>query len=1063
MGLKKAVEEIHKQFGKESIFKIGDKPQNLESISTGSPLLDKAIGTGGIPLGRIIEIFGPESSGKCLTKDMYILTPNGYKTIEEIFKESNHPTCCSNKIINFEYELINRFNKKEKTTNFTWNNKKPIFQIITSSGNKIKSTYNHPHLVISKIGNLVWKKTGELNKKDYIVTNRNICYFGEKSLNSTEAYLLGCFIADASFSEKNGICFTNDDLYIKNLIEKNFNIYFPFNKIRKYPNNNNGSFCYHFNKNDCKDFYKKYNIETGIAKDKKVPKIIRESNKETIKNFLQGYLDCECYVKNYLEVSSSSEQLLQEIKLLLLQFGIIGNIKEKNVIKYPENKYWTLYICGDNFREYCKKIGFQSKTRKQQYKTDNLHSPNKDSIPNVNLLLEDLFNSFENKKGKSELFSDYKGNKTQIKLTYQQLEKILKFAPKNLYITKYFQYLYDQNYYFDKIEQIIPLDKEETFDFAMSETSSFICNGVITHNTTLALHIIAEAQKKGKNAAFIDAEHSLDLKYASNIGINIDDLWISQPQCGEEALEIVDTLSRSNDVSVIVVDSVAALVPKAELEGEMGQSVPETVPILVRDKYTKQAEYVSIGSLYRGSKKFYNKRYTNIYHKLKEKEVFTSNGWKNIKTVFFKKNVNNKKLCLTNTLNGITITTYDHSLFKNNQASTPNEFKIGDSIDVNIPEFQQNTTFINKDIAWILGYFCAEGSINKNSKKRFHLSDTKISNINILEYKLKNNFSVYIKRKTTTYKKKNWADIHIISISRNDILASLLNSCVDTFTKDKKIPKEILNAKKPILESFLDGYKAGDGNKTLINYSFSSSSLLMISGIAHIFNSLKFKYHINSNYRKNRKNIKPEYNITQVKQNIKKINRITKMIELPPTKYLYDIETEDGTFVGGAGFIIHHNSHMGLQSRLMSQALRKLTGISSKTNCAIIFVNQIRMKIGVIFGNPETTSGGNALKFYSSIRLDIRRKKKIMRDQETIGNDVLIKVVKNKVGAPFKTVDTCIMFGKGIYKEAEILECYIDNGTINRTGAWFTYKEENFQGKEKIIQYISDHPEEFPI
>jgi len=154
-------------------------------------------------------------------------------------------------------------------------------------------------------------------------------------------------------------------------------------------------------------------------------------------------------------------------------------------------------------------------------------------------------------------------------------------------------------------------------------------------------------------------------------------------------------------------------------------------------------------------------------------------------------------------------------------------------------------------------------------------------------------------------------------------------------------------------------------------------------------------------------------------------------------------------------------SHMGLQARLMSQALRKLNGIVAKSNCIIIFINQIRMKIGVIFGSPETTTGGRALKFYASVRLDIRAREKIIKKEEVIGNNVHIKVVKNKVAPPFKEIDTCIMFGVGIFKEGELLETAITNDVVEKSGAWFKYKEEKIQGRDKMLQYIKEHLNEF--
>lgn len=152
------------------------------------------------------------------------------------------------------------------------------------------------------------------------------------------------------------------------------------------------------------------------------------------------------------------------------------------------------------------------------------------------------------------------------------------------------------------------------------------------------------------------------------------------------------------------------------------------------------------------------------------------------------------------------------------------------------------------------------------------------------------------------------------------------------------------------------------------------------------------------------------------------------------------------------------DSHMGLHARLMSQAMRKLTAIISKSKTAVIFTNQLRSKIGVYFGSPETTTGGNALKFYASIRLDIRRLKKIEnKSGDFIGNEVKIKVVKNKLSAPFKEVHTAIMYGKGIYKAAEYLDIYIEQGVIEKNGSWFKYKDQTIQGMENILKFVEEN------
>jgi recombination protein RecA len=153
------------------------------------------------------------------------------------------------------------------------------------------------------------------------------------------------------------------------------------------------------------------------------------------------------------------------------------------------------------------------------------------------------------------------------------------------------------------------------------------------------------------------------------------------------------------------------------------------------------------------------------------------------------------------------------------------------------------------------------------------------------------------------------------------------------------------------------------------------------------------------------------------------------------------------------------DSHMGLQARLMSQALRKLTASISRTNCIVIFINQIRMKIGVMFGSPETTTGGNALKFYASIRIDIRRVGSIKDKEEIIGNQTRVKIVKNKVAPPFRVVDFDIMYGRGISKTGEIIDLGVKAEIIEKSGAWFAYNNHKLgQGRENAKQFLVDNP-----
>lgn len=158
------------------------------------------------------------------------------------------------------------------------------------------------------------------------------------------------------------------------------------------------------------------------------------------------------------------------------------------------------------------------------------------------------------------------------------------------------------------------------------------------------------------------------------------------------------------------------------------------------------------------------------------------------------------------------------------------------------------------------------------------------------------------------------------------------------------------------------------------------------------------------------------------------------------------------------------DSHVGLQARLMSQALRKLTAVISKSNCIVIFINQLREKVGVMFGNPETTTGGRALKFYSSVRLDVRRIESLKQAGEIVGNHVRVKVVKNKIAPPFREAEFDIMFGQGISREGDVLDLAVNAGIVNKSGAWYAYEGDKIgQGRENAKNYIHENPAFFDM
>lgn len=727
--LELVLSKIKKDFGDESIRLMSDDiTKDVEVISTGCLSVDKALGIGGFPKGRFIEIYGPESSGKCLTQDALVFTDRGLLSIAEIIENTKR----TQGVYEHDINIYNRYGNIEGSTHFTVNGKKPVYRISTKLGNSIKSTFNHKHLIMSESGNWVWKETGKLKIGDYLVSVRSIENTLQNTLTENECYLLGILIADGSFRD-NRIGFTNNDDGIKYFIENIAPGYMGC-EPKKYKNGNSlNSFNYHFSgKEVANKFYKKYDLTPTLSGGKYVPKIIRSQGKSNIISFLQGYFDCECAIfpsSRTIEVVSASFTLLHQVSLLLKYFGILTYIRTNNCKDYPDKTYWALYIGGDDAKKFVDIIGTRSSIRK--IKHDDLisrqtnGSTNIDTIPNCHNLLRDLYDASETTSEHNRICYDYMYPKTEVNITYDRLNKILRLPWSECNQLNRFREIFYSNYVYDEITEIEELEKINTYDIVCPKTHSFIANGIVTHNTTLTLHVTAEAQKLGILCAFVDAEHALDKKYAKNLGIDLESWLVSQPDSGEQALEIVEALVRSGEVGLVVVDSVAALTPKAEIEGTMS------------------------------------------------------------------------------------------------------------------------------------------------------------------------------------------------------------------------------------------------------------------------------------------------------------------------------------------------DQQMGRQGALMSKAMRKLASVVHKSNCCVIFTNQLRDKLGVMFGSPEVTPGGKALRFYCSVRVDIRRITSIKIGSDTVGNRTRIKIVKNKLASPFTECEVDLIYGEGISKYLDIIDLAVEYGILNKSGAWYVYGDHKFQGKENTKEFLKTNPEVF--
>ncbi len=739
--LEVALGQIEKQFGRGAIMRMGEQAkQNIAVIPTGAIGLDVALGVGGLPRGRVIEIFGPESSGKCAVAGTYVWSDRGLETIEELFARVGQPATCTSRVTDVRehgVRLVNESGDLELMSAVTHNNRRPTWRVTLQSGRSVTVTANHPLRVLNDRAEIVWRAVAELRTGDVLVSGA----FGADEANGhdgltvDEAALLGYLVAEGTLGRTNKFVFTNhhdDDVLEEYLTLLETVLEISRERVRTY---GPGDHCVH-SKAARTRLYEEYGLDYTNAAGKTVPYRVRTSGAKPQRAFLSALFEGDGWIEAGPEIAltSASAVLAEQVQLLLLGLGVPCSLSAKWNTTY-ERDYWTVRVPPGAVQRFLDVVGFRSARRAEQVRRHlrpTKVGTNWEAVPFLASLVRDLRDAIGGDRAFDRLYSDL--TRTDIRAggpldaSRKRLKAIVAWAdaryvpPATQPLLERLRFFAEAPYTYERITALEDAGMQPTFDVVVPTTHSFLANGIVSHNTSLALHAIAEAQKLGGIAAFIDAEHALDPVYASNLGVDVEALLVSQPDTGEQALEICDTLVRSGALDIIVIDSVAALTPRAEIEGEMG------------------------------------------------------------------------------------------------------------------------------------------------------------------------------------------------------------------------------------------------------------------------------------------------------------------------------------------------DTHVGLQARLMSQALRKLAGNLNRSRTCCIFINQLREKIGVMFGSPETTPGGRALKFYASVRLDVRRIESLKDGTDFVGNRVRVKVVKNKVASPFKQTEFDILFGKGISKEGSLLDLGVEHGIVKKSGAWFTYEGEQLgQGRENARSFLKEH------
>lgn len=1094
--IRNALLGIEKHFGKGAVMRMGDKPEvDMEVISTQSLKIDAILGVGGFPKGRIIEIMGPEASGKCLSEDSYIQTTNGFKTVAEIFEGEGLPLHIKSVKVECAYPLINRYGDVEHTTHFTYNGRKKVNEIETQSGFKYKRTHKHPLMTMSRFGNLVWKWAGEIEVGDYVVNHRKT-FFGSKKVPKDTCYAIGALIADGGLSAN--VSISNDDPCIKKFIEERMarSLGFGYTRIRDNSCSSEDSKMYTFGiyeqgeRRDGRklqeEFYDKFDLKRCVSREKVFPEWVRELDRESMAELIRGYIDCEGHIDAAgLEVISASYELMYQFKLMLSQFGITSFMRErKNVKGYEHNHYYRLNIYSEDFELYIDQIGTNSKYREKQISVfldsrSHISEPhtNYKHIPFIKELAKDLYHQQENRTQLLGMLTDGVNNEV-LQMTHTRLKRILGVVEPNDLSRKLESYL---EYTFDKVVSNEKLEEGiRTFDFSMEKTHSFTADGCINHNTSLTLHTISSLQKSGGTAAFIDAEHALDPVYARALGVDTDSLILSQPDNGEQALEILDKLIDTKLVDLIIVDSVAALVPKAELEGEMGDNQMGLQARLMSKAMRKITGKVKTNNV---TVIFINQIRNKIgvmfgcFHY--RSKVLLEDGTKMCIGKIVSQKLDVKVMSYNEKTGKIepkrVVNHFNHGKagkFYNLVVDYPgdsgkSQLIIGDDHKFPTPQgermfsdmkvgdelYVKRTNYLGGELEdFILGMVLGDSSMRTKNGKTISLRSKHAESQNeYCKWKMGNFPKDYISCSGYDNKNQFWFDcknteenFYMKKYKSGSAIRFLDKEVVDKITvrtlaiwylddgtlsgsyarwgKGKSViyaTKMDKDSKKLVLDRFEylglkrpTSSKAGFMMTSDVNYSFQEAIVKFVP------KSMSYK-------------ILPELRhlciadeITPPKSKAKDVLVVSQVTEIRDRGYRpwdratskFDIEVEG-----------NHN----------------------------YFVDNV-----LVHNSNETTSGGNALKFFASVRVDIRKSTQIKDGEEVIGNKTKIKIIKNKVAPPFRTAEVDILYGIGIDLISELLDIAIEVKIVKQSGSWFSYGESRLgQGRASVIDILKDNPE----
>ena len=559
-------------------------------IDTGYPPLNKILSgsnEGGLPFGRMIEMYGESSTGKCLTGETMLLSEKGMTTIAELYEIEGYIASCVQKSVEHSVALVNERGELEQTSHLVWNGRRPFKRIELKSGGRIEATFRHPIRVLNNRGEVVWRFAEDIQVGDYIPTMRGTMQFGNGSLTVDEAKMIGYLVADGSCSVLNKISLSNSDAEVEaefKRIAKNI-----FSKdVTTYSKSDSMTRDHTIHSKEVREaLATKYGIDYQKSADKQVPLTVRTAGKEAQLSFLRSYFELECHVDPGLgiEVTSASKRLLDQVRLMLLNIGITSTISEKMIEGYS-NPYYRLFFSGANYDLYINTVGFETTARRASClpRSSKIERTYANVVPNINAAVLALYDSLSVTDRETNLLvtsARHSGG-----LTYELLEKIVESlsSQRTVFNNHLFSLIESHlatRFFFDKVSSISD-DDAPTFDVVLPKTHSFWTNGIISHNTALATQWMVQAQKMGGVAGFIDWERSFNVDLAKNLGLNAErPYWLYyKPKTWEEgnmiAAKAAKIVRESKEISddapiLFVFDSIAAAMPKSVSEKELDE------------------------------------------------------------------------------------------------------------------------------------------------------------------------------------------------------------------------------------------------------------------------------------------------------------------------------------------------------------------------------------------------------------------------------------------------------------------------------------------------------------